>query len=166
MTCVKSCGIAVMFFVAMAYMCVVSPLVLEESKYDVMRELKSKLTVEQQKKLYRIKKERTEIYLRGYGYGLILSALVLGWRMMSPSGKKSVTSTMMFCATAAITFTVNYFYYILSPKKEWMVTSLHSEEQKVAWLKVYRYMQINYHVGFVFGILAVAFMSKGISTGC
>ena len=162
MVCIKCCSVAIVFFVAMAYMCVISPLVLEESKYDVMREL----TIEQQKKLYRIKKERTAIYLQGYGYGLMLSALVLGWRMMSPAGKKSVTSTMIFCTTAAITFTVNYFYYILSPKKEWMVTSLHNEEQKVAWLKVYRYMQVNYHVGFVFGILAVAFMSKGIATGC
>ena len=57
MVCIKCCSVAIVFFVAMAYMCVISPLVLEESKYDVMRELKSKLTIEQQKKLYRIKKE-------------------------------------------------------------------------------------------------------------
>ena len=166
MACLKSCSIAIVFFVAMLYMCVISPIILDESKYDVMRELKNKLTLEQQNKLMRVKKERAAIHFQGYGFGLLLSAAVLAWRMFSGTVKKRLTPMMMFCTTAAITCVVNYFYYILSPKSEWMITSLHNEDQARAWLKMYRYMQVNYHVGFVLGILAVGFMSKGICTGC
>jgi hypothetical protein len=55
---------------------------------------------------------------------------------------------------AAVTFTVNYFYYILSPKTDWMVLNLSKDETR-AWLKVYKTMQYNYHIGMVLGILSV-----------
>lgn len=59
------------------------------------------------------------------------------------------------CMVAAVSFSVNYFYYILSPKSDWMVLHLKSGEETQAWLKVYRTMQVNYHIGLVLGILAV-----------
>jgi glucan phosphoethanolaminetransferase (alkaline phosphatase superfamily) len=59
------------------------------------------------------------------------------------------------CMVAAVAFSVNYFYYILSPKSDWMVLHLTSGEETRAWLTVYRTMQYNYHVGLVLGILAV-----------
>ena len=68
----------------------------------------------------------------------------------------------MACITGSITFTVNYFYYILTPKSEWMILSLEGQDQKEAWLKMYRHMQFNYHVGFLLGIAAVFFLTKGI----
>ena len=61
----------------------------------------------------------------------------------------------LMCMVAAVTFSVNYFYYILSPKSDWMVLHLKSGEETEAWLKVYRTMQYNYHAGLVLGILAV-----------
>ena len=59
------------------------------------------------------------------------------------------------CMVAAVAFSVNYFYYILSPKSDWMVLHLKSGEETQAWLKVYRTMQFNYHLGLVLGIIAV-----------
>ena len=38
------CPIAVVFFVAMLYMCVLSPLVLDEDKHSVMKQLKGTFT--------------------------------------------------------------------------------------------------------------------------
>ena len=61
----------------------------------------------------------------------------------------------VLCMVAAVAFSVNYFYYILSPKSDWMVLHLKSGEETQAWLTVYRTMQYNYHVGLVLGIIAV-----------
>ena len=61
----------------------------------------------------------------------------------------------MLCTIVAITFVVSYFYYILHPKSDWMVKHLHSKDQRDAWLQVYRHMQVQCHVGFVLGIIAV-----------
>ena len=62
----------------------------------------------------------------------------------------------------AVTLSVNYFYYILAPKTDWMVLHLKSVEEKEAWLKVYRTMQYNYHMGLVLGILAVVAMGNSL----
>ena len=55
----------------------------------------------------------------------------------------------------AITFTTNYLYYILSPKTTYMVQHLDNKDQIDEWLKIYRTMQVKYHVGLVLGILAI-----------
>ena len=162
MACIKSCGIAIVFFVSMIYMCIISPIVLDESKEDVMKALRNTLSTEQKNTLERIKQERMQIHFKGYAAGLFLSSIIILYRFMHPMYNKYMTPMGMFCITAATTFVVNYFYYILSPKTEWMVTTLHNEEQKKAWLKVYRHMQVNYHIGFVLGIMAVGFMSRGV----
>lgn len=155
------CGVAIVFIFAMLYMCVIAPLILDENKHSIIKQLKNTLTLEQQNTYDRIKRERLAIYMRGYGLGLMLSALVLFAKFRTNS--KLLTPNVVMCVTASITFVVNYFYYILSPKSEWMITSLNTERQKEAWLKMYRHMQYNYHIGFAFGILGVMFMSKGLA---
>ena len=160
MVCVTCCNIAIVFAISMLYMCVLSPLVVEENKHSLMKKLKNTLTLEQQNTYDRIKRERLGIHLRGYGIGLLLSALVLMYKFQLNS--KILTPTVMACITGSITFTVNYFYYILTPKSEWMILSLEGQDQKEAWLKMYRHMQFNYHVGFLLGIAAVLFLTKGI----
>lgn len=160
MVCLRCCNIAIVFATAMIYMCVLSPLVVEENKHSLMKKLKNTLTLEQQNTYDRIKRERMSIHMRGYGIGLLLSALVLLYKFQFNS--KVLTPTVMACITGSITFTANYFYYILSPKSEWMIMSLEGDDQKAAWLKMYRHMQFNYHVGFLLGIAAVFFITKGI----
>jgi len=160
MACLKCCNIAIVFVISMLYMCVLSPLVVEENKHSLMKKLKNTLTLEQQNTYDRIKRERMGIHMRGYGIGLLISALVLMYKFQFYN--KSLTPTTMACITASITFTVNYYYYILSPKSEWMIQSLEGADQKEAWLKMYRHMQFNYHVGFLLGIVAVFFITKGI----
>ena len=49
----------------------------------------------------------------------------------------------MACITAAVTFTVNYFYYILSPKSDWMVVHLNTQGQKQACLECTDICNIN-----------------------
>ena len=62
---------------------------------------------------------------------------------------------MIVCMVGAITFTTNYLYYILSPKTTYMVQHLQNKEQIDEWLKIYRTMQVKYHIGLVLGIVAI-----------
>ena len=66
---------------------------------------------------------------------------------------------MMLCVVGAITFITHYFYYILSPKSDWMILHL-KENQMNDWLNVYKTMQYKYHTGFVIGIISVMILSN------
>ena len=61
----------------------------------------------------------------------------------------------MVCLVLATSFITNYFYYILSPKKNWMLNYIKTPEQTKAWLVMYRKMQVYYHTGLVLGIIAI-----------
>ena len=43
-----------------------------------------------------------------------------------------------------------------------MIVHLDREDQRVEWQKIYRSMQLNYHVGLVLGIIAAGFFSGSI----
>ena len=52
----KCCSVAIIFIVAKLYMCVLAPLILDENKMTIMKQLKDTLTLEQQNALDKIKK--------------------------------------------------------------------------------------------------------------
>ena len=64
-------------------------------------------------------------------------------------------TTSLVCTVMATCFLTNYFYYMLSPKSDWMLNHTTNQDQVNAWLIMYREMSYNYHVGIVFGIIAV-----------
>jgi hypothetical protein len=72
----------------------------------------------------------------------------------------------LLCSVAAITLATNYFYYMLSPKSDWMVLHFNTQNQNqnnndaANWLRVYRGMQVNYHVGLVLGIAGTILLSN------
>jgi len=43
-----------------------------------------------------------------------------------------------------------------------MVTHLDKEEQRLAWQKIYKTMQFNYHIGLVLGIIASGFFGASV----
>ena len=65
----------------------------------------------------------------------------------------------LVCTVMATCFLTNYFYYMLSPKSDWMLNHVNGPEQTKAWLQMYREMQYNYHFGLVLGIAAVGMMA-------
>ena len=118
-----------------------------------------KLLDNRQKDIYnKIKIERANIAMSGYGAGLLLSLLLIVLNYIS-SRKHSLSTTSMACLTGAVTFSVQYFYYILSPKTDFMVLHLESREQREAWLKIYKQCQYNYHLGLVIGIIGAILLS-------
>jgi hypothetical protein len=73
----------------------------------------------------------------------------------------------LLCSVAAITLATNYFYYVLSPKSDWMVLHFNPQNNQnnnnndaANWLRVYRGMQVNYHVGLVLGIAGTILLSN------
>ncbi len=157
MVCAVSCAIAFVLIIANVYCCSLG------SKRDLINELISKLSHENQERYKKIANERRGIYFTGLFLGFILSMLLLMCcrsYFLTSNGSRGG----LLCMVGAVTLSVNYFYYILTPKTDWMVLHLKSDEEREAWLKVYRNMQYNYHTGLIFGILAVVALGNSLCT--
>lgn len=105
-----------------------------------------------------IVQERRKIYFQGFALGFALSVASLYWNN-SKTKQNRITN---ICQVLAISFTTNYFYYILYPKTDYMAKYLETEKQRVAWLKIYKTMQFNYHFGFVLGLVGMFFVARAI----
>ena len=153
MFCKLTCGIAIMFIIATIWM---NLSMRDKSSYETTY---LKLLDNRQKNLYnKIKVERANIAMSGYGAGLLLSLLFILLNYIS-NRKVGLTTASMACLTGAVTFSVQYFYYILSPKTDYMLLHLESREQREAWLKIYKHCQYNYHLGLVLGIIGAILLS-------
>lgn len=151
MVCAISCAIAFIFIVANVYCCGFA-----HRSGGVIQEFVAKLSPENRQRYATIAEERRGIYFMGLFLGFVLSMILLMCcRKYFLGGGGGGSRGGLLCMVAAVTFSVNYFYYILSPKSDWMVLHLKSSDETAAWLTVYRTMQYNYHAGLVLGILAV-----------
>ena len=148
MICKKCCGIFIVIIIAMIYFTIMTP----TEKHKTLHRL---LTMHQKEAYKKIVHERRSIYYQGYLLGFILSMLII---YNSPKMKQN----SMICLVGVVSFTVNYFYYILSPKSDWIILHLYSAQQRLAWLDVYKSMQFNYHMGFLLGIIGMMVLTKGI----
>ena len=159
--CATSCGIAATLIAGMAYCTYMG------NRTQLVQDYMRTLSPEQQQTYAKIVEERRGIYLRGFGWGLLLSALLLGIHHQYAA----MSRTGLLCSVAAITLATNYFYYVLSPKSDWMVLHFRdaknrnksnnsNNEDAQNWLRVYRGMQVNYHVGLVLGIAGTILLSN------
>ena len=144
-----NCSVAVVFLVATVYVHMTP-----STKKDIYR---AYLNEEQNARYDKIIKERRDISLQGYGLGLLLAVTIVLARYFR---KIMLTDGATVCVAMSVALATHYFYYVLSEKSDWMVLHMETKEQKQAWLDIYRAMQVNYHVGIVTGVLAVAFMAK------
>tara|TARA_B100002019_G_C21207822_1_gene567683 strand:- start:757 stop:1224 length:468 start_codon:yes stop_codon:yes gene_type:complete len=152
MVCPTSCIVAGAFIVSSIF---VSLRVDKSTLKDPLFQLLS----ERNKNRYmRIADERKNIYLRGFGLGFILSLIALF--ILNNNKMFKVTKLMNICFVLATSFTVNYFFYILHPKSDYMVLHLNNDEEKKAWLDIYKTMQFNYHLGFALGLVGMIFIGN------
>ena len=145
--CSISCSIAAVFLIGMIYMN------YSIATSQIILQYKSQLPENLQKIYEQITNERTTIYYQGYILGFILSLFIILGNVYSDYKRLSTTS--MVCLVLATSFITNYFYYTLSPKKDWMLNYIKTPEQTKSWLQMYRGMQVYYHTGLVLGIIAV-----------
>ena len=146
--CSVSCLISVVFFVSALF----KLMTMDKEMYD--KGFSKTLSSEQLSKYKNIVEERKNISLRGYGLGFALAIGIIVFNMSMK--KEKLTKMSMICTTASTVFIVQYLYYILSPKSDWILLHLNTQEQKERWLDIYRTMQYNCHLSVALGIIAAA----------
>ena len=102
--------------------------------------------------------ERRNIYLKGFLLGFLLS--LLGLFIIHKTKIYKTNKISNICFITATSFIVNYFFYILHPKSDYMIRHLKSTKEKEAWLHIYRTMQFNCHLGFVLGLIGMMFVGN------
>ena len=145
MVCSITCTISAIFIIGMIYFYNAS---YKSKAGDVY---KNQLNQRQQVAYDRIVKERLGISMKGYALGAIISLFIILLNYRNKTMKPSAT----VCLVLTVCFITNYFYYILSPKSDWMLNHIESKEQTQAWLTMYRTCSYNYHAGLVLGIVGM-----------
>ena len=102
MVCAMSCAIAFVFIVANVYCCSFG------HKTQVIQDFVAKLSPENQNRYAVITKERQGIYFMGLFLGFILAMILMVCCRKYFIGSRGG----ILCMIAAVTFSVNYFYYI------------------------------------------------------
>ncbi len=147
MVCGITCSIGLMFLIANLYV------TFTADKTKQKQEFYNTLSDDKIEKYESIINERRGIYLKGYGLGLILAFIFL-FLYEKFGGNDKRKGLNKICFIGGITLLVNYFYYMLSPKTDYMVLHLNEEIQRKKWLNINKTMQFKYHIGLLMGILA------------
>ena len=151
MVCSISCSIALVFVIGKIYF--YNATKNSKTVEDYRDKLPTKL-----KQLYdKISNERLRISIYGYVLGFFLSLCIIFYNLKLK--REKLTNTSLVCIVIATCFLTNYFYYMLTPKSEWMLNHINSPEQTKLWLQMYRTMSVYYHSGLVLGIIAVGFVA-------
>lgn len=153
--CTITCFIALVIVVAMIIM------TFMVSNDSFIKNYQSKLPADIKKEYERIVAERQQIYFTGYLIGFVVSIFVIIFVM-----KMRMPVSTMVCLTVVISTVINYFYYILSPKSNYMVELLKTDQQRQDWLKTYKSMQYYYHFSFVLGAVAVGVFAYAFRGNC
>ena len=147
MPCHMSCLISAVFIIGMIYF------YNRTNKSDIVKHYKSSLSSDLQKRYDRISQERMNISYQGFALGFIVSLAIIYYNVSLKH--KKMGNISMVCTVLASAFIVNYFYYILHPKSDFMLYHLQNKDEIKAWLQMYREMQFHYHTGIVLGIIGV-----------
>ena len=151
MPCSVSCIIAAVFVIGMIYFYNMT------GKSEIVKNYKKNLPTDLQKRYEMITNERKILNYQGYALGVALSICLIIYNTQFRAQKMSTSA--MVCLVIATSFLTNYFYYVLSPKSDWMLNHIDDQEQAKNWLKMYREMSFNYHAGLALGIVAVGVLA-------
>ena len=147
MACSVTCSISAIFIIGMIYFYNMT------STSEVVKEYKEKLPPNLRNLYDKLAVERRNISYYGYVLGFILSLFIIFYNMKLKNNKMSNLS--LVCTVTTTCFLTNYFYYMLSPKSDWMLNHVNNQYLARVWLEMYREMQFNYHMGIVLGIIGV-----------
>ena len=156
--CTFTCFIALVIVVAMVIMA------LMVSNDSFIKNYRNQLPPEIQTEYDRIVAERQQISFTGYVIGFVVS---LFWIIFSINSlKQKMPVSAMVCLAVVISTVINYFYYILSPKSNYMIELLKTDQQRQEWLQTYKSMQYYYHFSFVLGAVAVGVFAYAFRGNC
>ena len=153
MVCVRSCAVAIVFLFSMLYM----TFTIDKDKMtENLHKHFDKTHVEYYKKVV---KERTRIYLTGFGIGLVLSLILL---FIMKYKMKKISNLVIICTCIAVSYVTMYFYYTLSPKMDLMVVQLDKKEARLAWQNYYTNMKNKYHISMLLGVVFSFLINNGL----
>lgn len=147
MACRITCAISIIFIIGMIYMTNAT------SNSDTMKKYEKQLPEDLRNIYKNIVDERTRIYYTGYALGFFIAILFILYNTLIM--KKTFSTISMICISTTSAFITNYFYYVLTPKTNYMLDHIEDPKQTKAWLKMYRNMQYHYHMGLFIGLIAV-----------
>jgi len=147
MVCGITCLVSLIMIFAMVYM------MSAIQSSGIAKKYQAQLPPDLQDVYKKIADERARIYYFGYSLGFVLAAVIIIYNVRILKTKLPVAT--MVCLAVVVSFLTSYFYYILTPKTAWMLENVKSPDQTEAWLKMYRGMQVYYHLGIVLGTVAV-----------
>ena len=145
MVCSISCTISAIFIIGMIYFYNATT---RSKAGDIY---KNQLNERQRVAYDNIVKERLTISIKGYILGALISFIIIMYNYR----KKRLQPASVVCIVLATCFLTNYFYYMLSPKTDWLLNHVENKQQTQAWLQMYRSMQYYYHAGLVLGIVGM-----------
>ena len=156
--CTFTCIISFVIVFAMVIMTVMV------SNDEFVQSYRMNLPEDARKEYDNIVSERRQIYFTGYLIGFIVSIFIIIINVRTLKQKMPVTA--MVCLAVVVSTVINYFYYMLSPKSNHMVTILKTDKQREDWLRIYKSMQYYYHVSFVLGAIAVGVFAYAFRGSC
>jgi energy-coupling factor transporter transmembrane protein EcfT len=133
------------------------------SNTSFMRKYRDGMAPELRDRYEKIVTERRNLFYQGYALGFVLSLLVLFLNKYY-LGRRLGTLSLV-CTILSVSFLTNYFYYMLSPKSDWMLNHIEDGGQAKAWLYVYRKHQVAYHGGLALGLVAMGFFAFAFRCG-
>lgn len=152
MVCLRSCSMSLVFLFSMLYM------TLTIDKHAMTQNLVKHFNAEQIEYYKQVIKERTVIYLTGFGIGLVASLALL----FTLKNKLKLNPWIITCTSVSLSYIVMYFYYTLSPKMDLMVVQLDKKEARLAWQLYYTTMKNKYHISMLLGFVFVSLLNSGL----
>ena len=152
MVCLRSCSLSLVFLFSMLYM------TLTIDKGAMTQNLVKHFNAEQVEYYKQVIRERTTIYLTGFGIGLAASLLLL----FTMKNKLKLNPWIITCTCVSLSYMVMYFYYTLSPKMDLMVVQLDKKEARLAWQEYYTTMKNKYHISMLLGFVFVSLLNSGL----
>lgn len=147
MDCMPWCLIAMILTVSFIM------LMFTANTNSVFKKFKNTLDSDQIKLLKSVTQERSMLFFQGLILGVILSLIIITYL------KNNLNQVITICLTIVIILFVTYSYYILSPKKKWMLNHLTNQKQVNAWLEIYKKMKRTTYWGYLVGIIVYIIVS-------
>jgi prolipoprotein diacylglyceryltransferase len=149
MACSVTCSIAAVFIIGKIYFYNAT------TNSNIVKHYKDKLPTDLKQLYDKLSNERLNISIFGYVLGFILSLFIIFYNLKLKLKSEKLSNISLVCIVVSTCFLTNYFYYMLTPKSDWMLNHINNPEQTKLWLQLYRNMSVYYHSGLVLGIIAV-----------
>jgi hypothetical protein len=121
-----------------------STMTISKDQHEILRKVLSKEQIQIYNKII---DERRNIYFTGILLGIFISYIIISFLKLNNTFHK----LSLFLTISLFT---SIIYYSLTPKSDYMLNHLKTEEQNKTWLEIYNRMKWRYYLGILLGSLS------------